>query len=290
LINFFYEGRDIMRYNYGLIIPLVLVLSLVTLTSASGQSPPAGPIAVLQNQINQEISDRQAGDANLQNQIDNIELTPGPQGPQGKMGPKGDPGDQGPQGKQGPPGDQGPQGKQGAPGDQGPQGKMGPKGDPGDQGPQGKQGPPGADGQDGIGAVEGSQFGDLLTWDGNNWIALPPEDQVSGLDKMQPFQVINFIIALQGVFPSRNSADPFIGEIIMFAGNFAPRGWAFCDGQLLAISSNSALFSLLGTTYGGDGRTTFGLPDLRGRVPVHEGTGLGLTPRILGQKAGTETH
>lgn len=83
--------------------------------------------------------------------------------------------------------------------------------------------------------------------------------------------------------------EPFIGQIMMFAGNFAPRGWAFCDGQLLSIASNSALFSILGTTYGGDGRTTFALPDLRGRVPMHAGTGPGLTPRQLGEKGGIET-
>jgi microcystin-dependent protein len=83
--------------------------------------------------------------------------------------------------------------------------------------------------------------------------------------------------------------DPFIGEIILFAGNFAPRGWALCDGALLPISQNTALFSILGTTYGGDGRTTFGLPDLRGRVAVHPGTGPGLTTRLLGEKAGGET-
>ncbi len=77
-------------------------------------------------------------------------------------------------------------------------------------------------------------------------------------------------------------SSPFLGEIVMFAGNFAPRGWAFCDGQLLAISQNSALFSILGTTYGGDGRTTFGLPGLRGRVPMHAGSGPGLTTRRLG--------
>jgi len=75
----------------------------------------------------------------------------------------------------------------------------------------------------------------------------------------------------------------------MFAGNFAPSGWALCDGQLLAISQNDALFSLLGTIYGGDGRTTFGLPDLRGRLPMHTGSGPGLTPRNLGQKFGSET-
>lgn len=84
-------------------------------------------------------------------------------------------------------------------------------------------------------------------------------------------------------------SEPFVGEIRMFAGNFAPRGWAFCDGQLLAVSQNDALFSLLGTVYGGDGRTTFGLPDLRGRIPVHAGSGPGLSPRRLGAKGGTET-
>jgi microcystin-dependent protein len=82
--------------------------------------------------------------------------------------------------------------------------------------------------------------------------------------------------------------DPFIGEIRMFAGNFAPRGWAYCDGQLLSISQNDALFSLLGTTYGGDGRTTFGLPEMRGRVPLHMGQGPGLSSRPIGQKSGQE--
>lgn len=84
--------------------------------------------------------------------------------------------------------------------------------------------------------------------------------------------------------------EPFLGQIMMFGGNFAPQGWARCDGQLLAISQNSALFSLLGTTYGGDGRTTFGLPDFRGRFATHEGTGAGLTSRTLGEKSGTESH
>ena len=82
--------------------------------------------------------------------------------------------------------------------------------------------------------------------------------------------------------------DPFLGQIILFAGNFAPRGWALCDGQLLAIASNTALFSILGTTYGGDGRTTFALPDLRGRIPIHEGHGPGLSNYALGQKGGAE--
>lgn len=84
--------------------------------------------------------------------------------------------------------------------------------------------------------------------------------------------------------------DPFLGQIIMFGGNFSPRGWAICEGQLLAISQNTALFSILGTTYGGDGRTTFGLPDLRGRVAVGEGSGPGLPAVRLGQKGGRSSY
>ncbi len=85
-------------------------------------------------------------------------------------------------------------------------------------------------------------------------------------------------------------SEPFVAEIRMFAGNFAPRGYAFCDGQLLATTQNEALFSLLGTIYGGDGRTTFGLPDLRGRIPLHAGQGTGLSNRKLGSKGGNEKH
>lgn len=82
--------------------------------------------------------------------------------------------------------------------------------------------------------------------------------------------------------------DQFLGQIMMFGGNFAPRGWAFCSGQLLPISQYTALFSLLGTTYGGDGRTTFGLPDLRGRAPISVGHGPGLSNIAWGQKGGVE--
>ncbi len=85
-------------------------------------------------------------------------------------------------------------------------------------------------------------------------------------------------------------ATPFIGEIRMFGFDFPPRGWATCAGQLLAISQNQALFSLLGTTYGGNGQTTFALPDLRGRAPVHHGQGPGLAPLALGERAGEEHH
>jgi microcystin-dependent protein len=83
---------------------------------------------------------------------------------------------------------------------------------------------------------------------------------------------------------------PMIAEIRMFAGNFAPRSWAFCQGQILSIAQNTALFSLLGTTYGGNGQTTFALPDLRGRVPVGTGQGPGLPAVNLGQVGGSPTH
>ena len=84
-------------------------------------------------------------------------------------------------------------------------------------------------------------------------------------------------------------SEPFIAEIRIFAGNFAPRGWAFCNGQLLPVSQNTALFSLIGTTYGGDGRTTTALPNLEGRAPMHPGRGPGLTAKRLGQRGGVET-
>ena len=134
--------------------------------------------------------------------------------------------------------------------------------------------------------------GNLISYDGNNWVATDLDVSSShstsltgnnqAINNLQPYQTVNFCIALQGVFPSRNGLDPFIAEIMMFGGNFAPRGWALCDGQLLAISQFQALFSLLGTTYGGDGRTTFGLPDLRGRVAMHPGNGPGLKFKKFG--------
>lgn len=83
-------------------------------------------------------------------------------------------------------------------------------------------------------------------------------------------------------------SEPFIAEIKIFAGNFAPRSYAFCDGQLLQIAQNTALFSLVGTIYGGDGRNDFGLPDLRGRAPMGPRNGPGLTPRSLGERSGVE--
>jgi microcystin-dependent protein len=83
-------------------------------------------------------------------------------------------------------------------------------------------------------------------------------------------------------------SDPFVAEIRMFAGNFAPTGWAQCNGQLLPISQNTALFSLLGTFYGGDGKSTFALPNLQGSAPMHQGQGAGLTERFLGESGGSE--
>jgi microcystin-dependent protein len=84
-------------------------------------------------------------------------------------------------------------------------------------------------------------------------------------------------------------SEPFIGEIRTFAGNFAPRGWALCNGQLLSIAQNTALFSLLGTSYGGNGQTSFALPNLQGNAPMHWGDGPGLTPRTIGETGGSAT-
>jgi microcystin-dependent protein len=83
--------------------------------------------------------------------------------------------------------------------------------------------------------------------------------------------------------------QPYIGEIRMFGGNFAPYGWAFCNGALQSISQNDTLYNLIGTTYGGDGQQTFALPDLQGHIPIHQGQGNGLSTYVLGQKAGSET-
>ena len=101
------------------------------------------------------------------------------------------------------------------------------------------------------------------------------------------------LLALLGTFvptPHVQAQECLIGEIKMFAGNFAPRGWTRCDGQLLQISHHPALFSILGTTYGGDGRRTFAVPDLRGRVPLGTGQGSNLTHRRLGERGGEEDH
>jgi microcystin-dependent protein len=111
-----------------------------------------------------------------------------------------------------------------------------------------------------------------------------------GFDFREICHNLNFILKSILFTIKTSYMEGVIGEIRMFGGNFAPRGWALCQGQLLPISSNQALFSVLGTTYGGDGRTTFGLPDLRGRVPLGPGQGEGLNDKRLGQEGGIEAN
>jgi microcystin-dependent protein len=137
----------------------------------------------------------------------------------------------------------------------------------------------------------GTNIGDLLSWDGNNWVNKQPAIQHFSItvDNHQPFVVVNYIIGLFGIFPSQNDAtEPFLGEIYMMGCNFAPTGFALCDGQLFPISQYEALFNLLGTTYGGDGQTTFALPNLQSRVPMHQGSN-GTSNYIIGQTGGSET-
>ncbi|MBS4000897.1 MAG: tail fiber protein [Desulfobulbaceae bacterium] len=150
-----------------------------------------------------------------------------------------------------------------------------------------------ASGGSGIPVPSGAVANDLLSFDGTNWIARNIVIQNTGsgqsVNNMQPYLAVYYSIALYGIFPSRNNTEPFIGAISIHGFNFAPRNWAFCEGQLLSIAQNTALFSLLGTTYGGNGQTTFALPDLRGRVPIGPGQGPGLTNRSWGEVGGTET-
>jgi microcystin-dependent protein len=136
----------------------------------------------------------------------------------------------------------------------------------------------------------GTNSGDLLTWDGNNWVNMQPAVQHFNIsvDNHQPFVVVNYVIGLFGIYPTQNDAtQPYVGEIYMMGCNFAPVGFALCDGQLLPISQYDALFNLIGTTYGGDGQNTFGLPDLRSRVPMHQGSN-GTSTYDMGQKGGFE--
>jgi microcystin-dependent protein len=144
----------------------------------------------------------------------------------------------------------------------------------------------------GLGDINGSESMFL----GHNQFPIGAGGLAQPFNNLQPELTLNYIISNAGVFPSHPdptfpSATPpnFLGEIALFAGNIAPAGWRFADGSLLTISSNTALFSLLGTTFGGDGRTNFALPDLRGRTPIGTGTGPGLTTRDLGERLGTET-
>lgn len=138
----------------------------------------------------------------------------------------------------------------------------------------------------------GTTVGDLITWDGNNWVNQQPAVQQFNIpaSNLQPYAALNFCIALSGIFPSRNGSDPFIGQLGLFSFSYAPKYWAQCNGQLLSIAQNQALFSLLGTQFGGNGQTTFALPDLRGRTPIHFGGGAGLSMYNIGDRAGQENN
>jgi microcystin-dependent protein len=133
---------------------------------------------------------------------------------------------------------------------------------------------------------------DLLTFDGTNWIAKNLVVAQTGgnqpITHLQPYLCMNYCIALQGYWPVQSGVDAYLGEIELFGFGYTPNGWAACNGQLLPISQYTALFSLLGTYYGGNGVNTFALPDLRGRVPINQGTGPGLTNRVMGETGGSE--
>jgi microcystin-dependent protein len=144
--------------------------------------------------------------------------------------------------------------------------------------------------------------GNMITYNGNNWEALdldtyhPVIDETDSTNApiMQPYLVLNYCIALGGIYPLQNGGNEtgegaFTGEIKLFAFNFAPVGWAFCNGQLLPISGYPDLFNLIGTTFGGDGVKTFALPNLQGRIPLDLGQGTGLTQRPFGVSGGSES-
>jgi microcystin-dependent protein len=137
----------------------------------------------------------------------------------------------------------------------------------------------------------GTLSGDLITWDGTNWVNMQPATQHfdTVLDNHQPYLVINYVIAMFGIYPTQNDAtEPYVGEIYAMACNFAPVGFDLCNGALLSIAVNTVLFNLIGTTYGGDGISTFALPDLRGRVAIHQGYN-GTSTYTMGQTGGFET-
>jgi microcystin-dependent protein len=124
-----------------------------------------------------------------------------------------------------------------------------------------------------------------------NWVNTQPAIQHFDfvVDNHQPYLVINYCIALFGIFPTQNDAtEPYVGEIYAMGCNFAPVGFALCNGALLSIATNTVLFDLIGTTYGGDGLNTFALPDLQGRVAIHQGNN-GISTYVIGQEGGIET-
>jgi microcystin-dependent protein len=136
----------------------------------------------------------------------------------------------------------------------------------------------------------GTAVGDLITWDGVNWVNAQPATQHFSftVDNHQPYLTINYCIAMFGIFPTQSDAtEPYVGEIYSMGCNFAPVGFNLCDGSLISIAENTVLFDLIGTTYGGDGISTYAVPDLRGRVPIHMGNN-GTSTYVIGQTGGTE--
>lgn len=138
----------------------------------------------------------------------------------------------------------------------------------------------------------GTAAGDLLTWDGVNWVNKQPALQHFSfqIDNRQPWAVVNYNLSLFGIFPSQNDAtQPFVGEVFIMGCNFTVNGYQACNGALLSIATNVVLFDLIGTTYGGDGVSTFAVPDLRGRIPIAQGSN-GISNYIIGQTGGQETN
>lgn len=133
----------------------------------------------------------------------------------------------------------------------------------------------------------------LYYYENGNWVARSLLIQNAGtnspVSNVQPYLTLNYTIAVEGIYPSRNDYMAFIGEIVLYPYNFAPQGTMFCQGQMLSIAEYTALFSLVGTYYGGNGQTIFGLPDLRGRTAIHNGQGPGLPAINLAESGGTET-
>lgn len=145
-----------------------------------------------------------------------------------------------------------------------------------------------------VGSISPGTAGRILYSDGTSWagktIALANTGSGTSFSNLQPYQSVGYFICTSGTFPTQAGNDPFIGEIAIYPYSYAPSGWVACDGSTLSINSNSALYSLLGTSFGGNGSTTFGLPDLRGRVVLGTGqlNGTG-TNYTRGSKSGAET-
>lgn len=286
-----------IRQHTGIFSKNLLALT-IGLTLGLTTTVHSAPVVTLPNTfVNGKPANADEVNANFEALADAINGTPaGPAGPIGPEGPKGEMGLEGPIGPEGPKGETGPKGDTGSAGPMGPMGFTGPAGALGPMGPvgpMGATGPQGAKGDPGVNFTAGS--GISITTDPSN-----PDHRIirfangsggtESLNNMQPSLTLNCSISTEGIFPSRNfGGDDYIGSIHFTGFNFTPRGSAFCHGQLLPISQNTALFSLLGTTFGGNGTTTFALPDMRGRVPVGAGDGPGLTPRVLGQRFGSET-